>query len=148
MAEVEYGGIKVGGSKLLLIIPLIGTLGGGLWAGFEFYKDYTDMKEQIQSYTAPDLSLIEQELAVQSETVAGYDKRLISARSLTDIQFATIKESRDRISGDLHMLMNDSRDTQRRLYELETSTQKELLDIRKSISIQIEEALANPLAGK
>ena len=31
MAEVEYGGIKVGGSKLLLIIPLIGTLGGGLW---------------------------------------------------------------------------------------------------------------------
>ena len=29
MAEVEYGGIKVGGSKLLLIIPLIGTLGGG-----------------------------------------------------------------------------------------------------------------------
>ena len=56
MAEVEYGGIKVGGSKLLLIIPLIGTLGGGLWAGFEFYKDYTDMKEQIQNYVAPDLS--------------------------------------------------------------------------------------------
>ena len=31
---VEYGGIKVGGSKLLLIIPLIGTLGGGLWDWF------------------------------------------------------------------------------------------------------------------
>ena len=55
MAEVEYGGIKIGGSKLLLIIPLIGTLGGGLWAGFEFYKDYMDMKEQIQEYVAPDL---------------------------------------------------------------------------------------------
>ena len=126
----------------------LSTAAGIVWGAAEFYGDYMDMKEQIQSYTAPDLSLIEQELAVQSETVAGYDKRLISARSLTDIQFATIKESRDRISGDLHMLMNDSRDTQRRLYELETSTQKELLDIRKSISIQIEEALANPLAGK
>ena len=56
MAEVEYGGIKVGGSKLLLVIPLIGTLGGRLWAGFEFYKDYMDMKEQIQEYVAPDLS--------------------------------------------------------------------------------------------
>ena len=47
MAEIEYEGIKVGGSKLLLLIPLLGTLGGGLWGGFEFYKDYMDMKEII-----------------------------------------------------------------------------------------------------
>ena len=30
-----------------------------LWAGFEFYKDYMDMKEQIQLYVSPDLSDIE-----------------------------------------------------------------------------------------
>ena len=67
MAEIEYGGIKLGGSKLLLIIPLVTTLGGGLWAGFEFYKDYTDMKEQIQSYVAPDLSEFDKNLAVLHE---------------------------------------------------------------------------------
>jgi len=39
MAEVEYQGIRVSGGKLLLILPLLGTLGGGLWAGFERYKD-------------------------------------------------------------------------------------------------------------
>ena len=38
MAEIEYKGIKVGGSKLLLIIPLIGTIIGGLWGGFELYN--------------------------------------------------------------------------------------------------------------
>jgi len=64
MAEIEYQGIKVGGSKLLLIIPLIGSIIGGLWGGFEFYKDYTDMKEQIQSYVAPDLTGIENRVAV------------------------------------------------------------------------------------
>ena len=64
MAEIEYAGVKVGGSKLLLVIPLIGSIIGGLWGGFEFYKDYTDMKEQIQSYVAPDLSGIEQKVAV------------------------------------------------------------------------------------
>ena len=64
MDEIEYGGIKVGGSKLLLILPLVGTLGGGLWAGFEFYKDYMDMKEQIQNYVAPDLSEFDKSLAV------------------------------------------------------------------------------------
>ena len=62
MAEVEYQGIRLSGGKLLIILPLLGTVGGGLWAGFEFYKDYMDMKEQIQEYVAPDLS--------------GFDKRL------------------------------------------------------------------------
>ena len=38
MAEVEYKGIKVGGSKLLIIIPFIGTVVGGLWGGFELYN--------------------------------------------------------------------------------------------------------------
>ena len=67
MAEIEYEGIKVGGSKLLLVIPLLGTIGGGLWAGFEFYKDYMDMKEQIQLYVAHDLSDIEKNIAVMTE---------------------------------------------------------------------------------
>ena len=64
MAEVEYKGIKVGGSKLLLIFPLLGTIGGGLWAGFEFYKDYMDMRSKIEKYTAPDLSGFDKKLAV------------------------------------------------------------------------------------
>ena len=38
MAEVEYKGLKVGGSKLLIIIPFIGTIAGGLWGGFELYN--------------------------------------------------------------------------------------------------------------
>jgi chromosome segregation ATPase len=71
MAEIEYGGIKASGSKLLLVIPLLGTIGGGLWGGFEFYKDYINMKEQIQSYTAPDLSGFDKKLAIlQEEMVA------------------------------------------------------------------------------
>ena len=64
MAEIEYAGIKIGGSKMLLVLPLLGTLIGGLWAGFEFYKDYTVMKEKIQTFTTPDLTGIENKVAV------------------------------------------------------------------------------------
>ena len=49
MAEVEIAGAKIKGGKLMLILPLLGSLGGGLWGGFEFYKDYMDMKEIIQN---------------------------------------------------------------------------------------------------
>ena len=47
MATIEYAGVRASGSKLLLVLPLVTALGGGLWGGFEFYKDYTDMKEII-----------------------------------------------------------------------------------------------------
>ena len=47
MAEIEIAGAKISGSKMLLVLPVLGTLAGGLWAGMEFYKDYTDMKEVI-----------------------------------------------------------------------------------------------------
>jgi hypothetical protein len=38
MAQLEYEGIKMSGSKLLIIIPLLGTLIGGMWGGFEVYN--------------------------------------------------------------------------------------------------------------
>ena len=64
MAEIEYKGIKLGGSKLILILPLVGTLIGGLWGGFEAYNSWILMQKKIQNYTAPDLTGINQSLAV------------------------------------------------------------------------------------
>ena len=62
--EVEYGGIKAKGGKFFVVMSLLGTIGGGLWGGFEFYKDYQNMKEQITSYVAPDLSKFDKKLGV------------------------------------------------------------------------------------
>ena len=75
--ELEYGGLKVTGGKLFVIISLIGTLGGALWGGFEFYKDYQDMKEQITSYVAPDLSEFDKKLGILDVEVTD-TKELIS----------------------------------------------------------------------
>ena len=49
MAEVEYKGIKVGGSKLLIIIPFIGTVIGGLWGGFELYDRLLDAENKLNN---------------------------------------------------------------------------------------------------
>ena len=100
MAEIEYGGIKLGGSKLLLILPLIGTLGGGLWGGFEFYKDYTDMKEQIQNYVAPDLSEFDKNLALIKE-------EMVMTREEVGIIKDAIGEQVDFMSDTKHDLRGD-----------------------------------------
>ena len=101
MAEIEYGGIKVGGSKLLLILPLIGTLGGGLWAGFEFYKDYMDMKEQIQSYVAPDLSGFDKQLAVIKEEMKVTKEEVLIIRDAIGEQVQFMRDTKHDLREDL-----------------------------------------------
>ena len=64
MAEVEVGGLKFKGGKMMALLTLLSTAGGSLWAGFEFYKDYMDMRSNIEKYTAPDLSGFDKKLAV------------------------------------------------------------------------------------
>ena len=90
--EVEYGGIKATGGKLFVIISLLGTLGGALWGGFEFYKDYQDMKKQIKAYVAPDLSGVDKKLEVLNVEVTT-TKELISTEinSIKD----TVDEAQD-----------------------------------------------------
>jgi len=77
MAEVEYKGIKIGGSKLLLVLPLVGTIIGGLWGGFELYNRYLMMEKKIDAYVAPDLS--------------GFDKRLEVIQSELDMVLAEVE---------------------------------------------------------
>ena len=76
MAEIEYGGIKVGGSKALLIVPLIGTIIGGLWGGFEVYQRYLDMEAKIAAFKSPDLSQIKESLAVIKEHMNTVDSHM------------------------------------------------------------------------
>ena len=91
MAELEIAGAKIKGGKILLVLPILGTLGGGLWAGFEFYKDYMDMKEQIQNYVAPDLSDFDKKLAVLHEEMSSLKTEMAGVIQLEKV----IKESAD-----------------------------------------------------
>ena len=47
MAEVEYKGLKVGGSQWLIILPLLGSIVGGLWGGFQLYDRLLDAEATL-----------------------------------------------------------------------------------------------------
>ena len=84
--EVEFAGVKFRGGKIFIIITALSTLGGGLYAGFEFYKDYMNMRTKIEKYTAPDLSGFDKRIAVMEKT---FSKEMKSLKS----EVVTIKES-------------------------------------------------------
>lgn len=159
--EIEIGGVKLKGGKMLAVAMALSTAVGALYGGFEVYKDYMDMKEQISAYVAPDLSEINQGIAVLQETVTsqnttieaqqtiivGLEKQMNTSNESQLNSRTIMQESINRIDGDMQSVFGDLRDNGKRLYELEVNTNKEMLDIRKSINKQIEEALANPLSG-
>jgi ElaB/YqjD/DUF883 family membrane-anchored ribosome-binding protein len=49
MAEFEFAGMTFRGGKMMIVLTALSTLGGAAWAGFEFYKDYMDMREVVQN---------------------------------------------------------------------------------------------------
>ena len=121
--QIEIGGISFTGGKMAAVFMALSTAGGGVWGASVFWQDYMAMKEQISEYVAPDMTGIETELKLQKESV-------------------------ERAVGDLQEIRDDNRDALKRLYTLETDTQRELLDLRKTIRTSIQEALENPLAGQ
>ena len=130
MAEIEVGGIKFTGGKMVAVLTALSSAAGIVWAGALFWGDYMDMKNKIDSYVAPDMSHIEQQLAVQ-------DEKMNSIKEELEITLNTVNNELTFVSDDLRDLKSDTREGNKRLYELETQTQRDLIDIRKSIREQI-----------
>jgi hypothetical protein len=63
-SSLEIGGIKFTGGKMFLIITALSSAVGILYGGFEIYKRFVDMQEQIDAYVAPDLSELIKKVAV------------------------------------------------------------------------------------
>jgi len=174
MAEIEYGGIKVGGSKLLLILPLIGTLGGGLWAGFEFYKDYMDMKEQIQNYVAPDLSDFDKKLAVLREEMIALSEGVetsvdVMRETKHDLREDLVRMERilDKVENDIDVVEDEAttlmdrtkKETRELILDannrfndkidgMEGYVKRELQQLEDEMNTKLTKALDNPLANR
>ena len=100
MAEIEIGGIKFTGGKMMGIIVGLSSSVGVLYGGFEFYKDYVDMKKQISSYVSPDLSainnhmtMVEGELGIISQEFEGLKQVDSVMNDAIRVEFNSLKEA-------------------------------------------------------
>ena len=116
MAEIEYGGVKLGGSKLLLIVPLIGTIVGGLWGGFEAYQRYLSMEARISEFVTPDLSDYDKRIAIMEGKFAVIDRGI----SLVKDEITSIKEDSEKLYvtiKDLKQSVRDDIDRQEKIID-------------------------------
>ncbi len=169
MAKVEYKGIQISGTKWIFVFPLIGTIIGGLWGGFELYKRYEDMEQQIQSYVAPDLSGFDKRIDVMRGEVIALKELVADAQETardirTDIK-GEVGEQADQISAIDKRSRADSletrqamRNAENEIRDLITQTSKrwddkltkvdtQIENLEKKLDKKIGKALENPLAA-
>ena len=168
MAELEFAGIKFKGGKIVVIITALTTLVGAMWGGFEFYKDYLNMKEKIQSYTAPDLSGFDKRLELVSQksdvlqqeiSMIIQEVQLVSdvanelkndlrqdvrriEKIVNDVE-QQVKTDQRQNSEDLKYTMKD---IEERMEELEDKLEKSMNELEEKIEKRIRLALENPLS--
>jgi len=157
MAELEFAGAKFRGGKIFVVLTALTTLGGGLWGGFEFYKDYLDMKEQIQNYTAPDLSgfdkrldLIQQEteMITQEMSMIIQEVQLVSdvANELKNDLRQDVRRIEKIVNDVEQQVKEDSRENARDLKEAITNIKDDMKALEEKTDKQIKKALDNPLS--
>ena len=161
MAEVEYGGIKVGGSKLLLIIPLFGTIIGGLWGGFEVYQRYLSMEEKIDSFVSPDLSEYDKRIAVMNEQfkiletqseyfskqIELYEGEIIMVKEIGEDHYISIKDLKNSMREDINRQEKIIDDVEDEIAGIEDSVRK-TIDIAEQRFENKRDALQNDYDAK
>ena len=162
MAEVEYGGIKVGGSKLLLIIPLLSMLGGGAWAGFELFNEFRVLKATVMEYQPPDITGIEQDIAVLQETLVSVSESVELAKDYTRTIKNDLKDDlarQETLMDRLENKVNASQDEidktidvaderfDARRDALYSDTDRKIKELEERLSSKLQRALDNPLAN-
>ena len=147
MAELEFAGVKFKGGKIVVILTALSTLAGGLWGGFEFYKDYLDMKTKIQEYTAPDLTYLEKEIAVvKSELDMILDEITLVADVAKDLK-SDMKLDLRAMSEDIRHITEIVNDVEDRQKEDTREIFDELKIIEEQLNLEINKALNNPLSA-
>jgi predicted nucleic acid-binding Zn-ribbon protein len=125
----------------------MGAIIGGGWTGYKFYDDYLDMKAKIEGYTAPDLSHIDEQIAVLKSEVSMV---LEEVSLVNDVATSLKNDLRDDIKTmktdirAIDKVVNDIEDRVK-ANEREISTDFKILE--KEIDDKIRKALNNPLSG-
>ena len=149
MAEIQVQGVKIGGSKMLLIVPLLGTIIGGLWGGFELYNRYLMMEKKIDTYVAPDLSGFDKQLAIIKEELESINMEVTVLNDINKELKNDLRTDVRRIEGIVNdveqRVKQDSRNNSQDMKDFENNLMEKLKEKEEAINDKIEKALNNPL---
>ena len=139
MAQLEYEGIKMSGSKLLIIIPLLGTLIGGLWGGFEVYNRLLEAEAKLE---ALEPESIQQEITRLTELTEIIKDNLAgdileASRLARSVEVSSASTQRE-VRNDVYAIEKEMNNNFKEM-------NKDIREMRKELEERIQTILENPL---
>ena len=139
MAQLEYEGIKMSGSKLLIIIPLLGTLIGGLWGGFEVHNRLLEAESKLEQLQPES---IQQEIVRLTELTEIIKDNLAgdileASRLARSVEVSSASTQRE-VRNDVYAM---EKEMQSRFKEMDS----DIREMRKELEERIQTILENPL---
>ena len=152
MAEVEFAGTTFKGGKMFMLLTALSSLGGASWAGFEFYKDYMDMREVVQNIDTSAIEarndVIETQLQEAIEYTrdikAGLRDDILRIEKVSDRTEDNVRELEDKV----RQMIDDAEirfETKRE--QLRMSQKADLKELEDRLNKKVQLALDNPLAN-
>lgn len=151
MAEVEFGGVTFKGGRIIVLLTALSTLGGATWAGFEFYKDYMDMKDIILNIDVGAIDARNDVIETKLDEAIEYTRDIKSG--LRDDILSVEKQS-DRVED----MVRDSEEDVREMIDkaeerfenkrdaLRSDTERRINELEKRLEEKIQLVLDNPLS--
>jgi DNA anti-recombination protein RmuC len=122
---ISIGGYSFTPAKLMIAGTIITSIIGGLYATFEIYRDYMDMKSAIQNYTAPDFS--------------EYEKRIIVLEQNSEKGLEYTREINTNLKGDIRRIEQVVENVERASKNAQREVEKDVNDIRRQVDVEIKE---------
>ena len=158
MAEFEFAGMTFKGGKAAIVFTALSTLGGALWAGFEFYKDYMDMREIVSNI---DVDVIEARNAVietKLDEAIEYTRDIKNSlkdditriERVSDNASTRVKDMQTEIDQRLREVSDLTRETEKdvrdTMREVENRIEADMEKLEEQLNDKLQKALDNPLA--
>jgi len=151
MAEFEFGGMTFKGGKAAVLLTALSTLGGASWAAFEFYKDYTDMKEVVQNIDTDAIAARNIEIEQKLDDAIEYTRDIKTG--LRD-DILAIEKQADRAEDKVRTMENEVREMidkaserfETKRDQMREDSDQEMEDLEDRLEKKLQRALDNPLA--
>ena len=148
MAEFEFAGMTFKGGKAAMVLTALSTLGGALWGGFEFYKDYMDMREIVANIDVGVIEARNNEIEIKLDEAIDYTRDI--KNGLKD-DITRIERVTDNTNARVKDMQSDIDERLREVSELTRETEKDVRDTMRDVENRIEsdmEKLENDLEEK
>jgi uncharacterized phage infection (PIP) family protein YhgE len=151
MAEFEFGGMTFKGGKAAVMLTALSTLGGASWAAFEFYKDYTDMKEVVQNIDTDAIAARNLQIEQKLDDAIEYTRDIKTG--LRD-DILAIEKQADRAEDKVRTMENEVREMidkaserfETKRDQMREDSDQEMEDLEDRLEKKLQRALDNPLA--